>query len=299
MWTWDKDRAYRFIFLMGLVSLLSDFTYEGAKGIIGPYLAYLGASALLVSLVSGTSELAGYWIRLLSGFISDKFKDYWSITLLGYIVNLFSLPLLGFVKSWPLAGLLVFLERFGKGLRTPTRDVLLSGATTLVGHGKGFGIHEFLDQFGAVLGPLFVGFILFMGFGYKVAFFLLFIPAFFASFLLFLAKKNYRHLSEEKEKEIRTANPTRNFYLYLLASCLVSLGFLQFPLIGFHLSQHMQLEDWKIALIFALAMGADAISALLFGILYDRLGFLSLSMGLLFGMLSPPFYFSRVSPFWL
>ncbi|MDW8033312.1 MAG: MFS transporter, partial [Aquificaceae bacterium] len=64
---WDRARAYRFIVLMGFVSLLSDFTYEGAKGIVGPYLAHLGASALAVGLVSGASELAGYWVRLLSG----------------------------------------------------------------------------------------------------------------------------------------------------------------------------------------------------------------------------------------
>ncbi|MFN3264636.1 MAG: MFS transporter, partial [Aquificaceae bacterium] len=66
---WDKGKAYRFIFLMGLVSLLSDFTYEGARGIIGPYLAFLGASALWVSLVSGLAELLGYWVRLLSGLV--------------------------------------------------------------------------------------------------------------------------------------------------------------------------------------------------------------------------------------
>ena len=74
---WDKRRAYRFIFLMGLVSLLSDFTYEGAKGIIGPYLAYLGASAFVVSLISGASELIGYWIRLFSGVLSDRLRSYW------------------------------------------------------------------------------------------------------------------------------------------------------------------------------------------------------------------------------
>ncbi|MCS7171253.1 MAG: MFS transporter, partial [Aquificaceae bacterium] len=200
----DKNRAYRFIFLMGLVSLLADFTYEGAKGIIGPYLARLGASALLISIISGLSELAGYWTRLFSGFVSDKFKSFWGITLLGYALNLFSVPLLGFVKGWQLAGFLVFLERFGKGLRTPTRDVLLSRATAFVGHGKGFGIHEFLDQVGAVLGPMFVGFMLFMGLGYKTAFLSLFVPASLALLLLFLARKHYGYIPDKDKERMQT-----------------------------------------------------------------------------------------------
>ena len=296
MLTSDKNGAYKFIFLMGLVSLLADFTYEGAKGIIGPYLAHLGASALLISVISGLSELAGYWTRLFSGFVSDRFKSFWGITLLGYALNLFSVPLLGFVKGWQLAGFLVFLERFGKGLRTPTRDVLLSRATAFVGHGKGFGIHEFLDQVGAVLGPMFVGFMLFMGLGYKTAFLSLFVPAFLALLLLFLAKKHYGYISDKEKERTQTANFNKNLYFYLFASCLVSLSFLQFPLVGFHLSQHQHLEEWKVALLFALAMGVDALSALIFGILYDRIGFLALSVGLIFGMLSPLFLFMFDQP---
>ncbi|MDW8067238.1 MAG: MFS transporter [Aquificaceae bacterium] len=292
----DKNRAYRFIFLMGLVSLLADFTYEGAKGIIGPYLAHLGASALLISIISGLSELAGYWTRLFSGFVSDRFKSFWGITLLGYALNLFSVPLLGFVKGWQLAGFLVFLERFGKGLRTPTRDVLLSRATAFVGHGKGFGIHEFLDQVGAVLGPMFVGFMLFMGLGYKTAFLSLFVPASLALLLLFLARKHYGYIPDKEKERTQTTNVNKNLYFYLFASCLVSFSFLQFPLVGFHLSQHQHLEEWKVALLFALAMGVDALSALIFGILYDRIGFLALSVGLIFGMLSPLFLFMFDQP---
>ncbi|MFN4319540.1 MAG: MFS transporter [Aquificaceae bacterium] len=292
---WDKDRAYRFIFLMGFVSLLSDFTYEGAKGIIGPYLAYLGASALAVGLISGLAELAGYWIRLLSGILSDKFKSYWLFTLWGYALNLFSVPLLAFVKSWPMAGLLVFLERFGKGLRTPSRDALLSRATSRVGHGKGFGLHEFLDQVGAVLGPLVVGLLLFLGLGYRGSFLFLFIPAFLALSLLFLAKKVYKDSVEDESFQHGSFPLPREFYVYILSACLVALAFLPFPLMGFHLTKE-GFEGWKVSVLFALAMSLDAIFALLFGLLFDKIGFSALALGLSFGIFTAPLLFVAKKP---
>ncbi|MCS7195670.1 MAG: MFS transporter [Aquificaceae bacterium] len=293
---WDRARAYRFIVLMGFVSLLSDFTYEGAKGIVGPYLAHLGASALAVGLVSGASELAGYWVRLLSGLISDRLRTYWFFTLLGYALNLLSVPLLGFVKNWQSAGVLMFVERSGKGLRTPPRDVLLSRATGVVGHGKGFGVHEFIDQIGAVLGPTAVGVMLLSGLSYKMTFLSLFVPAILALIFLFVARSVYGGSFKEESIQREPFNSHKKFYLYLLASCFVSLSFLQFPLIGFHLSESMHMEGWKVALLFALAMGVDALSALLFGFLYDRIGFISLSVGLSLGMFSSPLLFFLHQP---
>ncbi|RME10175.1 MAG: MFS transporter, partial [Aquificota bacterium] len=281
---WDKGKAYRFIFLMGLVSLLSDFTYEGARGIIGPYLAFLGASALWVSLVSGLAELLGYWVRLLSGLVSDRLKSYWAFTLVGYALNLFAVPLLGFALSWQSASLLLFLERAGKGLRTPSRDALLSRATQVVGHGRGFGLHEFLDQLGAVLGPVCVALVLFLGLSYRSAFVLLFLPATLAMLLLLIARRSQVDRAEFKGTSWQKGSLSKNFYLYMLASCLVSMSFLQFPLIGFHLSQRLNFNGWEVALLFALAMGVDALSALFFGFLYDRIGFTSLLLGLSVGI---------------
>jgi MFS-type transporter involved in bile tolerance (Atg22 family) len=146
---------------MGVVSLLSDFTYEGGRSILGPYLALLSASPFVIGFLSGLSELIGYLLRLISGYLSDKLKKPWAFVFLGYAMNLLSVPLLALVPNWQWAGALMVLERFGKALRTPSRDALLSQATERVGHGKGFGIHEFLDQVGAFLGPLFVSVVLY------------------------------------------------------------------------------------------------------------------------------------------
>lgn len=286
---WDKRRAYRFIVLMGLVSLFSDFTYEGAKSVIGPYLASLGAGAFAVGLLSGASEVLGYWVRLFAGLFSDRKP--WGFVLCGYAFNLFSVPLLGFAKSWQVTGALLLAERAGKGLRAPARDALLSKATALVGHGKGFGLHELLDQAGAVAGPLLVGLLLFLGYGYRAVFFALFLPAFSALLLLLFAKRVYSGALKVEKAKKSSEGLDRKFYLYLIACLFVAGGFLPFSLIGFHLSKSAGLEGWSVAFLFAFAMAVDAFSAFVFGFLYDRAGFLSLFVALFLGMLSAPLLF--------
>jgi hypothetical protein len=72
------DRAARrFVVLLGFVSLFGDMTYEGARSIIGPYLATLGASATVVGIAAGFGELVGYTVRLLSDYIGDRTGRYW------------------------------------------------------------------------------------------------------------------------------------------------------------------------------------------------------------------------------
>src|SRR5271166_5405469 len=156
-----KKRALHFIMLMGLISLFADATYEGARSIIGPYLSFLGASGTAVGVIVGLGQLAGYSVRVLAGYEADKLHAYWLLTFLGYIINLVAVPLLALANNWQTAAALIILERFGKGLRTPARDTMLSFATKQVGRGFGFGLHEALDQIGALTGPLIVAAILF------------------------------------------------------------------------------------------------------------------------------------------
>lgn len=149
-----RSSALKFVLLLGIVSLFADMTYEGARSITGPYLAILGAGGTVVGITAGLGELVGYGLRLVSGYIGDRTGRYWTITVLGYIVNLLAVPLLALAGRWEFAALLIIAERMGKGIRTPARDAMLSHATKEVGRGWGFGLHEAMDQIGATLGPL-------------------------------------------------------------------------------------------------------------------------------------------------
>ncbi len=155
-----KNTALKFVLMLGAVSFFADFTYEGSRGITGPFLAILGASGTAVGFVAGFGELLGYGLRLFSGRLSEKTGEFWPITLFGYFIQMASVPLLAFARTWEIAALLIITERIGKAIRNPPRDVMLSHAAKQMGYGWGFGIHEALDQFGALFGPLLVALVL-------------------------------------------------------------------------------------------------------------------------------------------
>ncbi len=154
--TMKLEAATLFVVLIGFTSLFADMTYEAARSINGSYLDILGTSGTTVGWVAGLGELVGYGLRIISGYLSDKTKKYWTITITGYVINLFSVPLLAYAGYWQLAIILIISERVGKAIRTPARDAMLSYGTKEMGRGWGFGLHEALDQTGATIGPLLV-----------------------------------------------------------------------------------------------------------------------------------------------
>lgn len=274
----DSPSALRFIVLLGIVSLCADATYEGARSISGAFLGSLGASGTVVGLVAGGGELLAYGLRLGIGVLSDRTGRYWQLTTLGYGINTLVIPALAWVGSWPLAALLLLTERTGKGIRTPPRDVLLSHAALQVGGGLGFGLHETLDQIGAVGGPLLVAAVLKVGYGFRGGFLALGIPAAVGLAALGLAQWLYPSPRDfEPEPEMTPAKGLpKVFWLYLLAAACVAMGFADFPLIALHLQQQSGSDGAGIPLLYALAMGVDALAALGCGWLFDRVGLWSL-----------------------
>jgi len=147
------DPFFLLIVLLGGVSLFADITYEGARGLNGQFLESLSAKAWVVGVAVGGGELLGYALRLLSGYLVDRTGLFWVFLFVGYGLNLLSVPALGFVTVWEWAVLWIVLERVGKAIRTPARDILLSTAGEKVGVGWAFSVHEALDQVGGMVGP--------------------------------------------------------------------------------------------------------------------------------------------------
>lgn len=273
--------AVRFVVLLGAVSLFADMTYEGAHSITGPFLSLLGAGAAATGAVAGLGELAGYGLRLLSGHLADRTGRYWSITIAGYALNLLAVPLLALAGRWEAASVLIVLERLGKAVRTPARDAMLSHATLQVGRGWGFALHEAMDQIGALLGPLIVSLVLYLkSGGYREGFAVLLFPAAIALGLLLAARVRYPDpaaweppAKEAKDNE-KGANEKfpRSFWLYIAFAALSVGGFAHFQLISYHLKSRAVVPDAHIPIFFAIAMGVDALFALLAGRLYDKTG---------------------------
>lgn len=269
-----QKTALRFVVLLGVVSLFADMTYEGARSITGPYLALLGASGAAVGFISGFGELLGYGLRLVSGYLSDRTGRYWFFTFLGYSLNLLVVPLLALAGRWEVAAALMIAERIGKALRTPARDAMLSHATKEMGRGWGFGLHEAMDQIGAMLGPLIVAAVLAARGSYESGFAVLLAPALLALAVLAAARWLYPRPQdlEPASSDIQTGGLPRIFWLYLVGVALLAVGFADYPLISYHFQQAATVSPTMIPIYYAVAMGVDALAAILFGRWFDKIG---------------------------
>lgn len=267
--------ALKFVLLVGVMSLFADFTYEGSRSIVGPYLALLGAGALAISVISGLGEFLGYGLRLISGRSADRTGRYWPIAIGGYVLQMSVVPLLALAKDWELAALLVVLERVGKATRNPPRDAMLSHASKQIGYGWGFGAHEALDQLGALIGPLALAVILAARHNdYRLAFASLAIPAGIMLALLVLARVAYPR-PQDLEPVTSPLSPVRLptvFWVYLAGAALVGAGFADYPLIAYHLQHASVLSADQVPVFYAIAMAVSGLGSLVFGRLLDRLG---------------------------
>ncbi|MDR3492105.1 MAG: MFS transporter [Gammaproteobacteria bacterium] len=287
-----KNSAVKFVILLGIVSLFSDMVYEGARSVTGPYLGMLGASGAVVGFVAGFGELIGNALRIVSGYLVDRTLRYWLFTFLGYLL-LFAIPLLAFAGNWQVAAVLIIIERVGKAIRVPARDAMLSYATQKLGRGFGFGVHQTLDQLGGVLGPLIFAAVVFFKYDYRLGFLLLFIPACISLVFLFLGKMLYPHPQhlEVDVPELTTTKIPALFWVYLAGAGLLAAGYADFPLIAFHFQKSAILTPVWIPIFYIISMGASAVSALLFGLIYDRYGCVILIIAALLSSLFAPFVF--------
>ncbi|MET9913140.1 MFS transporter [Streptomyces sp. NPDC006476] len=281
-------RPWRFVVWFGTVSLLADFVYEGARSVTGPLLASLGASALVVGVVTGAGEAAALGLRLVSGPLADRTRRFWGLAIAGYALTVVSVPLLGVVGTLWAACVLVIAERVGKAVRSPAKDTLLSHATAATGRGRGFAVHEAMDQVGALVGPLVVaGVLALTGGDYGPALGVLALPGVAVLVLLVWLRsrvpnpRSYEeeHTPYEHEPAIPESAPAsdsrplpRAFWTYAAFTATTTAGFTTFGVLSYHLVERHLLATAWVPVLYAAAMAVDALAALATGWLYDRHG---------------------------
>lgn len=271
---------WRFVTAFGVVSLCADLVYEGARSVIGPYLGLLGASATMVGVVTGVGEAFALAGRLGTGPLADRTRAYWPLALTGYAVAMVSVPALGLTSTLWLAAVLVIAERAGKAIRSPAKDVMLSHAAAAVGRGKGFAVHEALDQIGAVAGPLAVAALLAAtADDFRVAFLALAVPAAVVMVLLVRLRaavpdpaRFEPDAAEPAHGAAGAARLPRSFWTYLAFTVITTTGYATFGVLAFHLATAHVLPLAAIPVLYAAAMGVDALAALASGWAYDRAG---------------------------
>lgn len=275
-----------------------DLVADGARSIAGPLLGELGATALVVGLVTGSAEALGFILRVVSGPIVDRTRRYWGATILGYALTALCIPLLAITPFLGALGLtvaaaLIITERVGKAIRSPAKTVLLAYAANAVGRGRGFGVHKVLDQIGAFGGPLLVAAVIAATGMLWPAFAMLLVPALLAMALLLWMRRRVPDPSVfEPESRPSPAAPAAaptstssrstvrstiarlpiTFLLFSTSTSLTALGLIGFGVMSFHLTEANLVPLAAVPLVFALGMAAGAVAALVTGRLYDRVG---------------------------
>ncbi|MED9948356.1 MAG: MFS transporter [Peptacetobacter hiranonis] len=288
------SQAMLFIIFFGIVSLFSDMTHEGASSIRGAYLTILGASAGAIGFVSGLGELIGYSMRYVFGRIADKRKNYWFMTIFGYVIDVLAVPALALVgeNGWIAAAILLIIQRMGKAIKKPAKDTIMSFAASQEGVGKSFGIQEMLDQIGAFLGPVLLYLVmLFKTTGttfeiYSTCFAVLAIPGAITIIMLLITRKKFPNPEnfEPEAKEFVPFEMKKSFKYYIMGISLFAFGFIDYSLVIMHISRNFTsiagglaetssiINSGTIPLLYAGAMLVDAVAALVFGYMYDKKG---------------------------
>ena len=286
--------AFRFVLLIGIVNLFADFTYEGGRSIMGPFLGVLGASGTIVGLVAGFGELLGYGLRSVSGYLADRTRRYWIVTFVGYAVNMLAVPALALAGSWPAAAALIVLERTGRAIRRPAVETMLSHAGREMGRGWVFGFNEALDQVGATVGPLLVALVLALRGSYRTGFAILVVPALMCLGIVAVARIRYpdpEALERKEPRTLRVRGFSGQFWTYLVAGAFVAAGFADFALISFHFQRVGSVPGHYVPVFYAVAMATGAVAALTFGKLFDKLGFPVVYAAFFLSSFFPPLVF--------
>ncbi len=279
--TVNRISPTRFVVGFGLVSGCADIVYEGARSIIGPYLATLGATAAMVGLVTGLGEATALVLRLVTGRFADRSRRPWPQTMVGYVLTAVCVPLIALTGNLVAASLLYNGERLGKAVRTPARDIMLSHASAVLGRGKTFGLHKLLDTAGSMIGPLFIAGVLAVGGGnLRLAFALMGLPGLLAVVqLVRLRRQAPDPIAWEPQTEVAEAKRLRlggglgrQFWTYAGFSAVTMLGFSTWGVLAVHITQRHLLAPGWVPVLYAVAMAAAGGAALVLGRLYDTSG---------------------------
>lgn len=279
----NRVSPLRFVLGFGLVSMMADFVYEGARAVTGPYLATFGASAAVVGVVAGAGEAVALVFRMVTGRISDRTGRHWALSIGGYALTVVSVPLLAVAGPLWSAVTLIVSERFGKAVRTPARDTMLAQAGVSIGRGWAFAVHEALDQTGALAGPLLVALMLALTGSYRVGFAVLAVPGAVAVVLLVRLRARAPvpaafdpdatpRRSKAGSQRIGMGGFSRRFWNYTAFTALSVAGYATFAVLSYHLQVRHVLPAAEIPLVYAVAMAAAALAGLASGRAYDRIG---------------------------
>jgi MFS family permease len=265
------------IIILAFVSFLTDTSSEMMLPLIPTFvIVVLAGNALILGMIEGIAESTASLLKVVSGYWSDRMRKRRNLVAAGYGVSSFSKLLFFFSISWIDFTVWRFLERVGKGIRTPPRDAIISESTTPETTGKAFGLHRSMDTAGAVLGPALVIIILPLlggdvGGEIRMIFLLATIPAVIAFLLVFILREKPLAKAPPESFKASFSQIPKNLKLFVLAATTFEIGNFSVLFLVYRGSELIQRVDAVIAL-YLLFNVSYALLAFPVGALSDRVG---------------------------
>jgi MFS family permease len=220
-----EKKLQRNVYRLGFVSLFTDLSSQMIYPLIPAFLESLGATKLLIGLIEGVAEGTASFVRMIAGALSDRLGKRRLFVFLGYSLSTVAKPFLFFANHWLVIFAVRFLDRVGKGIRTPARDALISDSIDPSRKGYGFGFHRGMDRLGAALGPLLALLVLHLSDGdLRLVFLLSVVPAAIAVSVIGKVREiaPVREAAGRLRKEQRILG--RGFALFVFVIVVFTLG---------------------------------------------------------------------------
>ena len=262
------------VFVLGLVSFLNDVASEMIYPVVPIFLtSVLGAPVAIVGLIEGIAESTASILKVVSGWLSDKWLKRKPFVVVGYSVSAISKILLSLAFSWPFVLFARFVDRFGKGTRTSVRDALIAESSVNSVRGRSFGFHRALDTLGAVVGPLIALLAIhFLDNNFRLIFFLAFIPACIGILLLlFFVKERKKEANPSPALNLSWRNLDPSFKIFLLISFVFALGDSSDAFLILR-AQNLGLSVILVVALYVLFNFTYAIFSMPAGIISDKVG---------------------------
>jgi MFS family permease len=268
----EAQLGFRNVIRLGYVSLLTDVSSEMIFAVLPIFIVtQLGATVGVLGIIEGTAEAFNNLLRIFSGILTDRMSRRKPLVLLGYGLSSFAKPLFAVATSWTQAFAVRVTDRAGKGMRTSPRDALISDSIKKSQAGRAFGVHESLDQVGAVLGPL-VAFVAIPFIAIRGIFWLSFIPGLGSLIILLFFVKDSRR-SSEKSNVFASARIVlnREFVVLLVVLSVFAVGAYDYSFILLDASA-LGVNVSGIPLVYTVLNLATVIISVPVGMLADRIG---------------------------
>lgn len=214
----------RNVLSLGLARLFSDLSHESVTAVLPAFLsAELGVAAFILGLIEGISDISSSFIKMFSGWYSDKTGKRKPLVLLGYILTGIFVPAIGFASHWIHVLIARTFGWIGRGVRRAPQDALLSDSVNKRYISMAFGFDRMMDTTGAILGPA-IAFIFLPLLGFRNLFLLSFIPGILAILSAFAVKEKFRK-PNHKIRFVKTVRKMpNNFKKFLVAVAIFGIA---------------------------------------------------------------------------